>query len=139
MAAAVAAGLAILGGLLALAADSWAPQPLLAWLAPIPVLVATLRRRERDPWWLGLLFGLLAHAPILRWAWLNPGWPLGATLGAYAGLVGLGVGQLEVLAKTARRAPMLAPVALAATVTLSEWLLERARLALWWTWGAPLA
>ncbi|HVH07159.1 MAG TPA: hypothetical protein VNE71_14295, partial [Myxococcota bacterium] len=101
----------------------------------MPVLVATLRRRADDPWWLGLLFGLVAHVPVLRWAWLNPGWPLGATLGAYAGLVGLKVGQLEVLAKTARRAPTLAPLAFAAGVMLSEWLLEVGHLALWWTWG----
>src|SRR6185295_213183 len=69
----------------------------------------------------------------------NPGWPIGATFGAYAGLVGLKVAQLEVLAKTARNAPTLAPAAFAAAVTLSEWLLEEASLALWWTWGAPLA
>lgn len=135
----VAGSLAVLSGLLALIADVWAPQPFLAWLAPVPVLVATLRRREHDPWWLGLLFGVLAHVPVLRWAWLNPGWPLGATFGAYAGLVGLRVGQLEVLAQTARAAPALAPVAFAAAVALSEWLLELAQLALWWTWAAPLA
>jgi apolipoprotein N-acyltransferase len=105
----------------------------------VPVLVATLRRRDDDPWWLGLLFGLVAHVPVLRWAWLNPSWPLGAILGAYAGLVGLKVGQLEVLAKTARSTPTLAPLAFAAGVTLSEWLLEAGHLALWWTWGAPVA
>ena len=135
----VAAALALASGLLALAAEWWAPQPVLAWLAPVPVLAATLRRRADDPWWLALLFGLVAHVPVLRWAWLNPGWPVGATLGAYAGLVGLKVAQLEVLAKTARGAPTLAPFAFAATVALSEWLLEVGRLALWWTWGAPLA
>ena len=135
----LAAALALASGLLALAAEWWAPQPVLAWLAPVPVLVATLRRREDDPWWLGLLFGLVAHVPVLRWAWLNPGWPIGATFGAYAGLVGLKVGQLEVLAKAARRSPGLAPAAFAAAVTLSEWLLEVGGLALWWTWGAPLA
>ncbi len=135
----LAAGLALVSGILALAAEWRAPQPVLAWLAPVPVLVATLRRREHDPWWLGLLFGLLAHVPVLRWAWLNPGWPLGATFGAYAGLVGLKVGQLEVLAKAARGAPGLAPLAFAAAVMLSEWLLELGQLALWWTWGAPLA
>jgi apolipoprotein N-acyltransferase len=136
----LAAGfLAVLSGVLALAAEWSQPQPLLAWLAPVPVLVATLRRRERDPWWLGLLFGLLAHVPVLEWAWLNPGWPLGATFGAYAGLVGLRVAQLEVLAKAARTTPALAPVAFAASVTLSEWLLEVAHLALWWTWAAPMA
>jgi len=137
---ALAAGfLAVLSGVLALAAEWSAPQPVLAWLAPVPVLVATLRRREHDPWWLGLLFGLVAHVPVLHWAWLNPSWPLGATFGAYAGLVGLRVGQLEVLAKTARSMPALAPLAFAAVVALSEWLLELAHLALWWTWAAPLA
>jgi len=135
----VAAALALASGLLALAAEWWAPQPVLAWLAPVPVLAATLRRRADDPWWLALLFGLVAHVPVLRWAWLNPGWPVGATLGAYAGLVGLKVAQLEVLAKAARNVPALAPAAFAAAVTLSEWLLEEAGLALWWTWGAPLA
>jgi apolipoprotein N-acyltransferase len=135
----VAGSLAALSGVLALAAEWTAPQPLLAWIAPVPVLVATFLRRERDPWWLGLLWGLLAHVPVLRWAWLNPNWPLGATCGAYAGLVGLRVGQLEVLAATARVAPALAPVAFAAAVTLMEWLLECAHLALWWTWAAPLA
>jgi apolipoprotein N-acyltransferase len=135
----VAAGLALASGFLALAAECTAPQPLLAWLAPVPVLVSVLRRRDDDPWWLGLLFGLVAHVPVLRWAWLNPGWPLGATIGAYAGLAGLKVAQLEVLAKAARNAPPLAPAAFAAAVTLSEWLLELAQLALWWTWGAPFA
>ena len=135
----VAGSLAVASGVLALVADWSAPQPILAWFAPVPVLAATLRRREHDPWWLGLLFGLLAHVPVLHWAWLNPTWPLGATFGAYAGLVGLRIGQLEVLAKTARRTPTLAPLAFAAAVTLSEWLLELARLALWWTWAAPLA
>lgn len=135
----LAAALALASGLLALAAEWWAPRPVMAWLAPVPVLVAALRRREYDPWWLGLLFGLVAHVPVLRWAWLNPGWPIGATFGAYAGLVGLKIAQLEVLAKTARNAPALAPAAFAAAITLSEWLLEEASLALWWTWGAPLA
>ena len=131
--------LATLSGLLTLLAEWRGPLPALAWVAPVPVLVATAERRDRDPWWLGLLFGLVAHVPVLHWAWLNPGWPLGATLGAYAGLVGLKVGQLEVLAATARVAPGLAPAAFASAVALSEWLLALAHLALWWTWGAPLA
>src|SRR5262245_26360442 len=74
---------ALASGLLGWLADYPNPVPVLAWIAPVPVLVAALRRGPRAAWRLGILWGLGATAAT--WQAVDPvALPLGPTAGLVA-------------------------------------------------------
>src|SRR5262245_34302239 len=74
---------ALASGLLGWLADHPRPLPLLAWVAPVPVLVAALRRGPRAAGSLGILWGLGATAAT--WQAVDPvAMPFAATAGLVA-------------------------------------------------------
>src|SRR5262245_47089380 len=129
---AAAAWPALASGLLSWLADYPRPVPLLAWVAPVPVLVAALRRGPRDAWRLGLVWGLVATAAT--WQALDPlTMPLGATAAMVAGRTTMMAAVLAGTVTVTRATSMAtAGWVFGGFTALAEWVCQPAGLGLWW-------
>jgi apolipoprotein N-acyltransferase len=130
---ATAAALALTSGFLCWLADYPRPIALLAWVAPVPVLVAALRRGPRDTLWLGALWGLGATAAT--WQALDPlAFPVPAAIAMVAGRTAMMTAVLAVTAALAGVTSIsVAGWVFACATALAEWTTQPGGLGLWWT------
>src|SRR5262245_31026845 len=127
---------ALASGFLGWLADYPHPVPWLAWIAPVPVLVAAVRRGPRAACWLGLLWGLAATAAT--WQAYDPvAMPLGATAALVAARTTMMAAVLVGSAALARATSIAATGWVFAGLTaLAEWACQPAGLGLWWNTAA---
>src|SRR5882724_9998682 len=116
-----AIGAAAVSGVLGFAADYPHPIPALLLIAPLPVLVATLRSSAAWAALLGLVWGLVQRADMWR-VMSGLGVPLPIVAGMVLGMAGVHAALLAATSALGRRvSPALAALAFPALAVLVEY------------------